>query len=572
MASTRRYHGPGVGGRTGMRVAEDVRSISGYLEAGRRAMDTHDDTRYTYDDDVTREASTSYQRESGHILSSPRPYVSPQSKSINRDRTTVAAASPLAGSSSMAMDLEHSYAPSPQSRRSSRRETMLLSANEFASTSMSNGSDAAGVSMIDYGLEGGDAADETVTADVGGRSAFSIGLNRARQSNFSHADISRRESQGAASFSSDDYQDRQQDVMDFGGEEIPSFRVDDSASLPDAYPAENGYASGEEVDGYVDGSGSGPVEIDDTPSEAEGQGTFLAADEASREDGHQSVEEVDAVEHETNAATSSRKKKGGRTARAGTATDRGVGRGRPKELQGGAMIKERVASSRGRAGSVIDGDVRRSTRHRYAPLEYWRGERAIYGRPSLLNKEQRRSDTADADETIDENVFEDRPARAYSVPVLREIIRFTRAPNEGTFTGMTIKRKRASSHTGSGKHTAKRRTRKATADGSASSEDEVELDPTVPTRHVEDGWDDATDPQGTVWDAENDIEVERGKFAGSIETSSVASKLTTFAELRLGTFSHCLSCFASSNEASSQLAFRLRKSVWCGWVHGCGYP
>lgn len=43
-----------------MRVDEDVRSISGYLQAGRRAMDEHDDEGYddeTSYNDTTRQMS-----------------------------------------------------------------------------------------------------------------------------------------------------------------------------------------------------------------------------------------------------------------------------------------------------------------------------------------------------------------------------------------------------------------------------------------------------------------------------------------------------------------------------------
>ncbi|KAI3624827.1 MIF2 [Malassezia furfur] len=61
--------------------------------------------------------------------------------------------------------------------------------------------------------------------------------------------------------------------------------------------------------------------------------------------------------------------------------------------------------------------LRRGRRHRIAPLDWWRGERALYGR-------------ADAPD--------DAPTLPFGLvaPVLKKVVRVPRAPGEGTFSGM----------------------------------------------------------------------------------------------------------------------------------------
>ncbi|WFD01002.1 mitotic fidelity of chromosome transmission- protein [Malassezia yamatoensis] len=65
--------------------------------------------------------------------------------------------------------------------------------------------------------------------------------------------------------------------------------------------------------------------------------------------------------------------------------------------------------------------LRRGRRHRIPPLDWWRGERALYGR-------------ADAPE--------DAPTVPYGLvaPVLKKVVRVPRQPGEGTFSGMRKKR------------------------------------------------------------------------------------------------------------------------------------
>lgn len=62
--------------------------------------------------------------------------------------------------------------------------------------------------------------------------------------------------------------------------------------------------------------------------------------------------------------------------------------------------------------------LRRGKRHRIAPLDWWRGERALYGRAEANN------------ESVPKVPF------GLVAPVLKEVIRVPRAPGEGTFSGM----------------------------------------------------------------------------------------------------------------------------------------
>ncbi|CAO1637551.1 unnamed protein product [Parajaminaea phylloscopi] len=540
MSSVRRFHGPGVGGRTGMRVAEDVRSISGFLEAGRRAMDEHEQDESLPESSRSRESNGHSRRmrsstpididdddDDDHYDGgygddrydsdgdADHPGSGPSSPKQSDTTPRLARSSELTripGSSSMAMDLENSYAPSPDSRRISRG----IGEDTTRRGPISNGRSISDQgSFIDHGSEHGDDYGDDDDHDggrgsdaysrrqsirdrddPGSRTALSIGLNRGRASGISEVE-SRRQSRYDISSSRPEFErDEPPSMMDIGAGEIPSFHVDDSRSDTSRDPRGNS-ASGDEAD------------------------DFLGPGSLTEHDGHDRADDsADAANLTVQAAEEDPppppKRKRGRPPKDKSKASHPVGKGQPSAVERGAMVKERVASSRGRAGSVMDGDVRRSTRHRYAPLEWWRGERAIYGRPS--SRRARRPDSADAgdaaDETIDENVFEDAPVKSYCAPVLKEIIRFTRAPNEGTFTGMHIRKKVG--HPGPGRPPKrKQRAIKAEHDdedgrGSVQSADEDDdLDPTAPTRHVEDGWDEGTETIGLVYDVDLKQEVER---------------------------------------------------------------
>lgn len=161
-----------------------------------------------------------------------------------------------------------------------------------------------------------------------------------------------------------------------------------------------------------------------------------------------------------------------------------------------------------RVATVYDENgVRRSTRQRFAPLEYWRGERIRYGRPSLPSG----STAEDLRGRPGEDEFEDDPSMMLvrkRVPVLdiKEVIRVPRAPGEGTFAGTTRPRTTASRRKVDRK-SEERPARTASRTPDADEPWEVQLDPTADTFHVEDGWDAKTVESGLVIDDEDDTEI-----------------------------------------------------------------
>ncbi|KAL9936893.1 hypothetical protein V8E36_004128 [Tilletia maclaganii] len=157
---------------------------------------------------------------------------------------------------------------------------------------------------------------------------------------------------------------------------------------------------------------------------------------------------------------------------------------------------------------------RRGKRLRYAPLEWWRGERAVFGRAQLSTVPEGDEDDS---EDEDEDEFEARPRRQelrLPVPVLKQVVRIPRAPGEGTFTGMKMKKGSA----GRKKYGAKDALSHSKKRGkSADSEDEEEEDVNHPsrfnergyTRQPEDGWDAETEQMGIVWDVDTGEETTR---------------------------------------------------------------
>lgn len=341
-------------------------------------------------------------------------------------------------------------------------------------------------SLVDLGDDQQDYSDDGAGPSAGRQSlsvVSPIGRGRNRPSgagSLRDQSASRRQS-GRSSFDvNNDSLDRSAD-MPMMDDEIPSFNVDAN----DEEAAEAALGSGDEVE---DG-----VQVDHNAGAAGLDGT--GAGKAERE-------------------SARRGKKGGKGAIRVERTERaGSGPLSAKDRE----IKEKVPRSRG--GSVIEGDVRRSTRHRYTPLEYWRGERAIYGRASVRlggsrhrvrdSAEQDGADETAGDDTIEADAFEDAPIKSYAVPVLREVIRIRRDVDEGTFSGLKIKRKGINGTRGRPVKRSIKRKRSRKADGETDDEDDGEADPTQPTRHPEEGWDEATDPHGMVWDVERQSEVER---------------------------------------------------------------
>ncbi|KAK0539400.1 mitotic fidelity of chromosome transmission- protein [Tilletia horrida] len=159
---------------------------------------------------------------------------------------------------------------------------------------------------------------------------------------------------------------------------------------------------------------------------------------------------------------------------------------------------------------------RRGRRHRYAPLEWWRGERAVFGRARLSAVAEEGESDADGDEA-GEDEFEDRPKRqdiVLPVPVLKEIVRIQREPGEGTFAGMRIPRRGKTKKSSTKKEKVDSKKRKAAGSDSEDDEDgngnrEIQLDERGYTRQPEDGWDEETDQMGIVWNVDTGEETTR---------------------------------------------------------------
>ncbi|SPO20863.1 related to inner kinetochore protein MIF2 [Ustilago trichophora] len=170
-------------------------------------------------------------------------------------------------------------------------------------------------------------------------------------------------------------------------------------------------------------------------------------------------------------------------------------------------VVEKVRAPLPEATVFDENGVRRSTRQRFAPLEYWRGERIRYGRPSLPTG----TTVDDLRRRPGEDEFEDDPSMMLMrkrVPVLdiKEVIRVPRAPGEGTFAGTTRPR------TATSRRKIDRKSEDQTPRPPSRTPDpegpwEVQLDPTADTVHPEDGWDVKTAELGLVIDDEDQTEV-----------------------------------------------------------------
>ncbi|KAK0547450.1 mitotic fidelity of chromosome transmission- protein [Tilletia horrida] len=160
---------------------------------------------------------------------------------------------------------------------------------------------------------------------------------------------------------------------------------------------------------------------------------------------------------------------------------------------------------------------RRGRRLRMAPLEWWRGERARFGRPNLSSVPEGDEDSdEEGEDRAGEDEFEDRPGRQQlrlPVPVLKEVIRIPRAPDEGTFSGMRIRKKRGAKGKGRSKSPTKKGSKRkldVRSDSDDSDEDDApKFDERGFTRQPEDGWDEETDQMGLVWNVDTSEETTR---------------------------------------------------------------
>lgn len=114
--------------------------------------------------------------------------------------------------------------------------------------------------------------------------------------------------------------------------------------------------------------------------------------------------------------------------------------------------------------------VRRSRREHIAPLDFWRGERVVYGRPDFSQVD---------------------PAKVLPIPQIREIIRIPKEPAQPLG-----KRKRGHPHRGRSK-TAEPRPPNSKGRGTPAS------------ANLEEGWDDDTPSNAKVLDYRTGQEVER---------------------------------------------------------------
>ena len=120
--------------------------------------------------------------------------------------------------------------------------------------------------------------------------------------------------------------------------------------------------------------------------------------------------------------------------------------------------------------------LRRGKRHRIAPLDWWRGERALYGKPD--------EPTGDA-------------LTGVVAPVLKQVIRVPRAPGEGTFSGMRRFRAKPAGYAQPGRPPG---SRNYVPRLSPVEEDEDDEEAAA-------AWEADTDPYGRVMDADTNTEV-----------------------------------------------------------------
>ena len=118
--------------------------------------------------------------------------------------------------------------------------------------------------------------------------------------------------------------------------------------------------------------------------------------------------------------------------------------------------------------------LRRGKRHRIAPLDWWRGERALYGKPD--------EPTGDA-------------LTGVVAPVLKQVIRVPRAPGEGTFSGMRRFRAKPAGYAQPGRPPGSRNYVPRLSPVEEDEDDEVAA------------WEADTDPYGRVMDADTNTEV-----------------------------------------------------------------
>lgn len=400
------------------------------------------------------------------------------------------------------------YGPSPLSSRrissGTSRRGVEEDSYEANNSILDHGANQFADSSDDYSRDRGRPSSSRIS--LGDRSpGHNVGRASGARSDF---DISRSRYGAAANDSYDDA-----GLDDYGAGEAPSFNMDDVQSHSDDDQVD-------ENDAYRYRGGLTVNSDDEDAAEAiEAEASLV--EQALEDTGAGRVERKAAKpnkkEKQTSDKKSKKKKNGLHVDDFVAARQRGIS----VDIQDKEVHEIFSPSGRDRIGMEFDGNVRRSTRQRYTPLEWWRGERAVYVPPARGGGPSRRrrvrdsadgedgdeADEQDPDDTIDADAFEDAPIKSYAAPVLQEVIRIRRDPGEGTFSGMRIGK--ASVKKQGGPKAVVRRVKRRGGDDEEDDVIEYEPDPTQPTRQPEDGWDAETEPHGTVWDVETEQEVER---------------------------------------------------------------
>ncbi|UZJ56540.1 hypothetical protein CBS101457_005860 [Exobasidium rhododendri] len=516
MSHARRFHEPGVGARTGMRIEEGMTNLDDFLNAARLAMnggtskrtatgavtDPSDSGEDSGEDSEGRHETAIENIKPGSssmmIVQSPGP--SPRS-TIRRSQAP--SSSPFLSSPGTARNASVSPAPLFRPLSPTYEERARFSSERESTQSISSPSKARGLyrPTISVGLEARrkkrkldeQAADRVSplhqslnlpenTSDHSGQSDHDSGDERGRERSCAGHDEA---GEGAPE------SDARMDRLSTGAQEY-----EDSIAMQQ-FPVE----SSEGLEATInDGAArtKNPREVMPVKAlkikkksrvlkEKNGSAVHSLASSTNREKPRKRVDD-DGDDEGRDEVKAMRQK---------------APRVEERRRAGSAQreIVERIPSSHHRqisAEIVDENGVRRGSRYRYKPLEYWRGEKARFGRPSLPKSHQLEEEGL-GDETIDGDAFEDHFAGVIPpVAVLKEIIRIPREEGEGTFSGMKMKKDKTGDRDRVKSTLSVKEPKAVAAEG--------RLDPTLVTRHAEEGWDAETEMEATVWDAETKAE------------------------------------------------------------------
>ncbi|KAJ1036659.1 hypothetical protein NDA10_003985 [Ustilago hordei] len=464
--ASRRFHEAGVGSRTGLRLSAVARDQDGFedLEAFYKAS----------------EAALDHQQQAVPEEEDEEDYDSFDEAPFSH-RSGVNGRAPAAASSSMTMDIQDSSAPSPRSMLRSARQSAANKGKTSASNVTLRDDDDNGIYDLDL-----------PNLSTGSRS-FDLGEMRLRSSSSpcsitedatAEAKVTSKASNQEAGSSTNNA--AVQPCQDSNNLKVTASSVhvvrnaitktESSETVaksrqPEPEPEPTMYGEEDYDDDYDEPAPlTLPRSPEQPPKKKRGRPPKSATTNGT------------STQSKTKASTTSKSSASSKTKR------------NPGE------VVQKVRSQPTVTATVFDENgVRRSTRQRFAPLEYWRGERIRYGRPSLPSG----TTIDDFRRRPGEDEFEDDPSLMIPrrrVPVLdiKEVIRVPRAPGEGTFSGTTTRPRNTTSHSKMDRKSETPRPPSRTPD--LDGLDFIQLDPTANTVHVEDGWDANTLESGLVID------------------------------------------------------------------------